>query len=212
MSTQSPRRPPGAVAALWVGILVLIIMGAGVAQELELFTADQARSAVVIGLCAMVMVLGNLLPKLVLPLSSPGRDPAADRRAGWALALTGLAALLTWLLAPLEHALMLTSLVGFGGMALVGGSWLWRRVEAAGVEALGLTMSLPGQAPVFTTRAVVGMLLHAVFWVFIMFLADATWGDVAARWVAVVFMVANGVLAATFGGVAWRRRARPAGP
>ena len=209
---STPTRTPGSMAALLVGALVLIIMGSGLAQELELLTPAHARSAVVIGLCAMVMVLGNLLPKLVLPLSSHGRDPRADRRAGWALALTGLAALLTWLLAPDDHALLLTALVGFGGMALVGGSWLWRRVEAAGVDALGLTMSLPGQAPVLTIRAVVGLLLHAVFWVFIMFLADATWGDVAARWVAVVFMVANGVLAATFGGGAWMRGTRPTGP
>lgn len=189
-----------------------VLLGAALAQELELVQRAHARSAVVMGLCALVMVLGNVLPKLVSPLSTPGRDAVADRRAGWAISLTGLAALLTWWVAPDASALLLTSLVGFGGLALVGGSWLWRRVEAAGAEDQGRKLEPLSRHTLLSTRAAVGLLLHAVFWVFVIFLADATWGDVAARWVVVVFMVANGVLAATFGGVAWVRGARPTGP
>ena len=41
-------------------------------------------------------------------------------------------------------------------------------------------------------RGLVLMLLHALLWVFAMFVADGLWGDAAAKWMAVAFVFANG--------------------
>lgn len=48
------------------------------------------------------------------------------------------------------------------------------------------------------------MLMHAVFWVAVIFLADSIWGDVVSRWLVVPAMILNGVLA-----VIYSRRAKP---
>jgi uncharacterized membrane protein len=44
------------------------------------------------------------------------------------------------------------------------------------------------------TRWLLIYLLHGLLWVFAMFLVDSIWGDRAAQWMGVGFVLANGAL------------------
>ncbi|WP_306253038.1 hypothetical protein [Parvularcula sp. IMCC14364] len=44
-------------------------------------------------------------------------------------------------------------------------------------------------------RIAMYLILHALFWVFAMILVDSIWGDAVAQWMAVVFSIANGLVA-----------------
>ena len=44
-------------------------------------------------------------------------------------------------------------------------------------------------------RIAIYLILHGLLWAFAMILADSIWGDSVAQWMAVVFGIANGIVA-----------------
>ena len=77
----------------------------------------------------LIMITGNFLPK-TRPLNAPGVNPpgpavAAERFAGWILALAGISYVGLFVFAPLDQARKVSSLLGIGAMIYVGASWAW---------------------------------------------------------------------------------------
>lgn len=74
----------------------------------EHVSPDVARRALGVLLGAVVVLYANAVPKALSPLMSMRWDPAAEQAArrltGWSLVLGGAAYAVTWLVAPLAYA------------------------------------------------------------------------------------------------------------
>jgi hypothetical protein len=145
----------------------------------------------------IVLVLGNALPKLVRPFWMHGNDPArvmaADRFAGWIFVLAGIVFVALWAFAPTEHVMRISALVGLAAFGLVAASQFrpsLGRERARGHAATEGDAATTGVAK----RWVLIYFFHAVLWVFAMFLAESIWGDRAAQWMSIAFVLANGAL------------------
>jgi hypothetical protein len=179
--------------------LSVAVLGFGVLREQGTIDPDLGRRAVAILLGLMLAVTGNVLPKLVRPLAAHAGDPArclaADRFAGWTFAIAGLIFAALWVFAPIQHVMRISALVGLGAFALVAASQL-RLVLAA--DARGRherTSHSPAvDEAAAATRIVAVQLLHALLWVFAMFLTDSIWGDTVAQWMVLPFIIASGAL------------------
>ena len=213
MDSQSPRKvpaSPGKGTAILAALVIMTLFAAGIGKEMGFIENDTAKriSGVVFGL--LVILFGNILPKLVSPLGSDaeaaGRSRAADRIAGLVLVLTGLAVVAIWLAVPADSAMLASAMAGLGGLFISLMLWTFqaapRLAGFRGPEAL--------EHPASIRRLTVLFLLHAVFWVFLIFLADTLWGDASAKWIAIAFTLLNGVIALPLIiGTLRTRRARP---
>lgn len=184
------------LSSLLTAGLVLAVGVLALGKEFDLIDPLLARRGVGIAFGGLLMLAGNFLPKLVLPASArtrnPGRAAATERRAGWIFVATGIAVIVAWLLVPAGQGFLVTAAIGLAGFALVG------------VDAAALILS-PAIAPddsdaapqpaTQVQRRTLFMVLHALLWVFAIFLADALWGDNASKWMVIGFVIANGALA-----------------
>ena len=136
--TSNPQTPAFVRPLLWsVGAILAAIASIAVARETGLIDPDMGKrlGAATIGL--MLAVCGNILPKIARRLEL-GRETAAayavaDREAGWMLVLSGALYAAVWLLAPLEHAALAASCVGWAGSC-------WRWVYGSGARGWAITM------------------------------------------------------------------------
>jgi len=197
MSTELFPRYPMTRLMVTVGGLVALVLVVAVARDQGVVDPDLGRRVVAIGLGLVLVVTSNAFPKLVRPLtaqgSNPGRALAAERFAARTLVLTGIAFVALWALGPIEHLMRISALVGLTGFGLVGVSQLRlvldgntrsRRAEAADED--------PAAKEVATKRTAIVGLLHALLWAFAMLLADSIWGDRAAPWMVIAFVLATG--------------------
>lgn len=112
------------------GFLALIglIAALALAHGLGLMGEAAERRAVGFTIGLMLVVIGNLLPKL-RPLSASRADPGlaagGERFAGRVLLLAGLAYLALFAFAPLAEARPVSALVGLAALALVALDWIW---------------------------------------------------------------------------------------
>lgn len=139
------------------GFLALIGVIAAMALARGLGFMDEAaeRRAVGFTIGLIMLVIGNLLPKL-RPLGASHPDPAraagGERFAGRVLLLAGLAYLALFAFAPLAAARSASALVGIAALVLVAADWAWlargmlsrsrRMQKAAASEKTRLTAQL----------------------------------------------------------------------
>ena len=129
MSRQTHSVFSGESAVINVMVLSAIVLTFAMAKELGLIDGSLAKSAVGMTIGAVLIVTGNVLPKIAQPISLRQRKfigvMAADRFAGWTFVLTGIVYVAAWLFAPLDHVMLISSLVGLSAFLLVIATWAW---------------------------------------------------------------------------------------
>ena len=127
MSTKTPSAYSGKSTALIIGGLVVAVLAFAAAKEFGIVEGAVAKRAVAMIFGVILIVTGNLLPKLVLPLSAQRRDPvrakAAERIAGWILVLAGILYITVWFLTPPADAMLISSAIGLGAFVLASAAW-----------------------------------------------------------------------------------------
>lgn len=197
MTASSPSRAAaiGSAAAILGGCLFL-----AVSRKLGWLEPETARLVAGLGFALLLVLGGNALPKAVTEVSTDrtahGKAQRADRHAGLSLVVGGLAAVVAWLALPDQVALVTSSVVTLGATGLAA------LLLARG----GRLRPHPGSA-----RGGLFQILLALAGVAVIFLLDVAWGDRAAQWTAVVFVLGQGALATWLGrcgtrdGTAWGR-------
>ena len=178
--------------------LFAVILAFAIARERGMLDPELARRVVAMGFGVMLLVIGNAVPKLVRPLRTTGRDPArvmaADRFAGRTFVLAGIAFVALWAFAPAEHVMRISALVGLAAFGLVAASQLRLSLTGRRDRSQPATDADDPTSGVAITRWLLIYLLHGLLWVFAMFLVDSIWGDRAAQWMGVGFVLANAAL------------------
>lgn len=190
--THKPRIGAGLMA-----FLVLAVLAIALAGEFGLIDQVLAKRGVGASLALLLLMLGNQWPKLVLPLAARQENPAvilaAERFAATVLVGAGLAALAVWVWAPAAWMMPIAGAIVLAGFGLAAANWT-RVLLTGGVLARPAAEGLGRSAP----RLTVLMLLHALFWVAVIFLADSIWGDAVSRWLVLPFLILNGALAVLY--------------
>ena len=180
-----------------IGLSTLAVMGVALAGEFELIDHELAKRGVGAGLALLLLLLGNQLPKLVLPLAARGETPAlvlaAERFAAMVLVGAGLASLAVWIWWPAEQMMLVAGVIVLAGFGLAAANWA-RVLLVSGAAAQGASTNLGASKP----RLMILILMHALLWVAVIFLADAVWGDAVSRWLVLPFLVLNGLLAVLY--------------
>jgi hypothetical protein len=104
--------------------------------------------------------------------------------------LTGVGVIIAGLIAPQGQGLLYASLVGLAGFAFVALNAAALILSPAVEPAQGEDDELPRAA--MAQRRTLFLILHALAWVYLIFLVDSLWGDAASKWTTVAFIVANG--------------------
>lgn len=190
----APETPKSRISSVLTAILVIAVMAIAAAAEFDLIGREFAKRGVGAALAMLLLVLGNQLPKLVLPLAArqanPGPVLAAERFSATILVIAGLAALAVWIWWPAAQMMPLAGAIVLAGFGLATANWV-RVILTGGVSAAVASASLLASQPRMTAL----MLMHGLFWVAVIFLADSIWGDAVSRWLTLPFILLNGGVA-----------------
>jgi hypothetical protein len=197
MSRETDLQKTGKTTALLVGGLVIAVLVFALAKEFSVIDGAIAKRVVGMLFGAILIVAGNFLPKIVQPLNAQPRDmaktKAVERFAGQTFVVAGIVYIAVWVLARPEHAMLISSAIGLIAFALVGAICV--RIAFS---------TPPGNQPAIgnatgehaaASRMTFLFIFHALAWVFAMFFVDSLWGDKAAPWMVIGFVMANGLLA-----------------
>jgi len=151
-------------AVLGFAGVALVTAASAMASRTGVIGADSANRLIGLALGAMILVIGNSLPKLrPFPrVQLDARSARVERFSGWILVLGGIAWSALFAFAPLEEAKRISAWIGIVALAVVGVSWTW----------MARRQSLSDYPPVSGNR--VGLkwqwtasLLFAFFYVFV---------------------------------------------
>ena len=176
------------LAAAIIAVLAAVV-AVGIGRRTGVLEPELAKRFGVVVFGFMLAVVGNYIPKFVVPWSTPA-TVAARRFAGRIFVLAGLAYIPTCLLAPMPQAVVVPSLIGIGAFAVAGINWMRaagrppRRHTADGAAADGHT------SRAFEIERAAPHILLGLFFVFVIFLSGVLWGDAVARWMAVGYCMA----------------------
>jgi len=179
--------------------LIMMLLFAGIAGELNWIDRPLAKRMASVVFGCVLALAGNYLPKLVFPtgaLTQAGRAVSADRFAGRVFFLAGLAVVITSLVAPISDMLIIVAAIGIGAFVIAGFNWL--RLAQTASPADSATADAETTASfnkVKAQRMAIFLILNALFWTFLIFIADRLWGDMAAQWMLVPFIIVNSLLA-----------------
>lgn len=187
MSEHSENKGyPVAAIAGFLGLSAVVIAVA-IAKKTGAIDYDVAKRCVGVVFGLMLIWAGNLVPKFRLfgkRGSDPARSLAAERFAGWTLALVGAAYAAVWGLAPMANVTLISSIIGLAAFAVVAALWL---------RSAGSTASHAGGPHTTETtlakRILLGTLLVSLGWGIAIFLIDHFWGDKASQWAAVAYAI-----------------------
>jgi hypothetical protein len=120
-------------------IVAGLMLAADLGKDLAKFlgfdggTALERWMGVAIG--AFLVVLGNVLPKVLSPLTAkrcaPAQVQSIQRLAGWTFVIAGLACIAVWLLLPIEQARSLELYVVMSAAAIVIARYAWAFIAPA---------------------------------------------------------------------------------
>ncbi len=197
MSTENHVNKNGKTTALLIGGLVAAVLAFALAKEFGVIDGSLAKRVVGMLFGAILIVAGNFLPKIVQPFNAPSRNmaktKAVERFAGRTFVLAGIIYIAVWVLARPEHAMLISSAIGLIAFAVVG------------MVCVRIAFNAPSGNPTekdpatgqssFASLTTLLFIFHALAWVFAMFFVDSIWGDKAAPWMVIGFVIANGLLA-----------------
>ena len=207
--TASTHQAPGRSSSTALVVLLIAFAGVVIAKETGQIDGVMAKRGVGALLGLIMVVTGNILPKLIFPLTRTAGVSAAERLSGWILVLTGLTLVAAFALLPDDGVALWGALIGLAGFAGVGLT-LIAAGRAAQRDGIGGLTTSDGASSVVQRSAKARVsaifILHAIAWAFAMFVADAIWGDRSGIWMVVAFMIANSLLALVL-----RKHWRPVG-
>lgn len=186
---------PAFLRTLTVSVFsVLAIFAALIlAEETGFIGSDPARRGVSALMGVLLLLCGNYLPKLTAaPSPNSARLAKADRAAGRLLILTGLGFALIWVLAPLDWARAVSPMAGLAGGLIALLAWVFVAQRAEGGSA-GLAASALSTA----ARLGVLMISGSIIATFGLFEIDRRWGDEAAQWTSIIFVLSLGFIGAS---------------
>jgi uncharacterized membrane protein len=184
--------PLRSLALAIIGVLIAVV-AVGVGRRSGVLEPELAKRLGVVVFGIMLAVVGNYMPKFVVPSSTPA-TAAARRFAGRVFVLAGLAYVLVCLLAPMPQAVIVPSVIGIGAFVAAGVHWI--RAVGPGVRRTEDEKAAAGHAPrAFEVERAAPYILLGLFFVFVIFLSDALWGDAVARWMAVGYCFASAMAA-----------------
>jgi hypothetical protein len=168
-----------------IAAVLAVVAAVAVGRRTGILEPELAKRIGVLVFGIMLAVLGNYLPKFAIPWSTPA-TAAARRFAGWVFVLAGGAYVATCVFAPMPQAVVASSIIGIGAFVLAGANWMRVIRQSARVPGVNgeATVDGPPSPAVAVARASSHILL-GLFFVFVVFLSDALWGDAVARWMAV---------------------------
>jgi len=115
-------------AVTGAGLILAASFGLAVVAALDLIDIAVSERAMGVVLGAVLVFVGNALPKTLEPVSSTRcaqTKQTLHRFAGWTFVLAGLAYAAAWVILPVESAGIASTLVGAVGVLLVGGRTAW---------------------------------------------------------------------------------------
>lgn len=116
--------------------LISLALGFAFANEFGLAEGADKR-ATLVGIGVILAIMGNYLPKTVLPIAAQGRNPArrasAERVTGRIFVLCGMAFAVAALAAPLDYVTLATG--AFGMLAFIAALAAWFWVAGGGQQA-----------------------------------------------------------------------------
>jgi hypothetical protein len=199
MSMENNLQKTGKTTAHLIGGLVAAVFVFALAKEFGFIDGSIAKRVVGMLFGAILIVTGNLLPKIVQPLkASPqgaANTKAVERFAGRTFVLTGVLYIAAWVFAPKEHAMLISSAIGLIAFAVVGAICVRITFSAPASQLFDTEKTLPTAKPSLCSRTSLLFIFHALAWVFAMFFVDSLWGDRATPWMVIGFVMANGLLA-----------------
>lgn len=189
MSMLARQTKPVLLVVLSALAFALSAVGASLATKAGLLPQGSAQRIGLIAMGLVLMVTGNVLPKMRFferrgfPAA---RAIAAQRLAGWTLVMAGLAIVGFWIFSATRETLLASSLVGLGAFALVGAAWTWLVLgPREPVDATDGETATVGTA----ARHALVWILFGLGWCFALFLTDYVWGDEASFWMSVAFSI-----------------------
>ena len=185
--TNDQKQVPGRTTIFTYAILLTTFVALVMAKESGWMQSSDVKRYIGIVMALMLAVTGNFLPKLL----HPDRTIAgSQRRSGWGLVLTGAILIVALLAAPADQIELWSGIVGLGGMSIILIDVISRRTSEAGQGRAKHDQSTVEKKHA-ETRVSALLIVHAIGWVFAMFLADYLWGDAAAKWLLLPFTILN---------------------
>jgi hypothetical protein len=184
LSLSITRRVLFSIVALLLAFTAVIV-----SKESGWTGTTASKSAVTAVLGLMMVVMGNLLPKLSVPgISSRARR--SERFAGLSLMIGGLALIPTTLLFPAPWAPSAAAVVGLA--AHLAATVLWFQAQSKHPPVVDDRRT--------SLRTAFGHLLLAITWVLAMFPADLLWGN-SSKWPMLI-----GYMLSSFALITWRQK------
>jgi hypothetical protein len=200
MSTQTCIRPVKSAVFSFLGVTIIVLAFA-LAGKKGFIEPDVVKRAIGLATGVMIMVIGNLLPKL-RPLSrtrTRASSTPAERLSGWLFVLTGIAWIALFALAPLNQARHVSAIIGTGTLVMIAVSWAWLAQKAlfGSRKETEETPALDKRAA--ERRKLVGYLLFAFVFVIVTacvkFLIDEKQlADAVASWMLFAFNMVYAIL------------------
>lgn len=196
--TIDQKQVPGKGTVFAYIVLFTAFAAVVVAKQAGILPSAESKRLIGIVLALMLAVTGNFLPKLLHPDRSNSATLRRQRRSGWGLVVTGLVLVAALLAAPADQIELWAGILGLGGLSWVLLDALFGRPSVRR-DTPTREMSAPEKKHA-TARLNALFIVHAIGWVFAMFLGDYLWGDSSAKWMVVVFTISNGLLAVVHAG------------
>jgi len=198
MSADLQKTKSGMVSGVLLLVLIISLMGLAILKVTGFIENNMAQQGVGVVLGGMLILLGNYMPKLVLPLGILGDNAPKlnklERIAGNAFVLTGGLVVSVWVLAPQDIRMLLSAILVLVVFALLAS--VWSRSLFGGLSEKKLEAKLAGvdiQVRSNQRLAVFGF-LYVILWVFAIFLADAVWGDRVSQGMVLPFIIISAVV------------------
>jgi hypothetical protein len=183
--------------AISIAAVLAAVVAVGVGRRMGMLEPELAKRLGVVVFGIMLAVLGNYMPKFVVPWSTPAAV-AARRFAGWVFVLAGAAYVAVCLFAPMPQAVIVPSVIGISAFVLSGVNWMRTAGHGGRPPDTGGEVVTDDQlSPELMIQRGGPYILLGLFFVFVLFLSDTLWGDAVARWMAVGYCIAS-ALAAPF--------------
>ncbi|MCF6293807.1 MAG: hypothetical protein L3J04_10475, partial [Robiginitomaculum sp.] len=114
------------------GLILALALVLSIAQQYQALDAEMGERINSAILGAIVMIMGNFLPKAINPIGENNCEISATQKlqrfAGWTFVISGFVFSLIWIFAPIDMAAKLAMYALGLGVALIIARFFWSRI------------------------------------------------------------------------------------